>query len=49
MRLVEARRDYEEWKSRYRATIGADPPEVWPASNDMANGALVRELSQQNV
>jgi LuxR family maltose regulon positive regulatory protein len=49
MRLVEARRDYEEWKSRYRATIGADPPEVWPASNTMADGALVRELSQRNV
>ena len=27
--LSEARRTYEDWKARYRAAVGPDPPEVW--------------------
>jgi len=27
--LSEVRRTYEEWKTRYRAAVGPDPPEVW--------------------
>ena len=30
-RVVEAKRDYEEWRSRYRAAVGADAPDVWQA------------------
>ena len=45
MRVVEARRDHEEWKARYRATIGADPPEVWPA--EKTSVSAVREMSHQ--
>jgi DNA-binding SARP family transcriptional activator len=29
--LSEARRTYEDWKARYRAAVGPDPPEVWTA------------------
>jgi DNA-binding SARP family transcriptional activator len=28
-RVAEARRDYAEWRARYLATVGTDPPEVW--------------------
>jgi ATP/maltotriose-dependent transcriptional regulator MalT/DNA-binding SARP family transcriptional activator len=27
--LSEVRRAHEEWKTRYRAAVGPDPPEVW--------------------
>jgi DNA-binding SARP family transcriptional activator/Tfp pilus assembly protein PilF len=29
MRLGEARRHYDDWRARYRAAVGADPPDVW--------------------
>ncbi len=28
-RVAEAKRDYEEWRSRYRTAVGADAPEIW--------------------
>jgi ATP/maltotriose-dependent transcriptional regulator MalT/DNA-binding SARP family transcriptional activator len=49
MRHAEARRDYEEWKARYRATIGADPPEVWPATAPANASNHVRALLHQEV
>lgn len=29
LRIGEARREYEEWKTRYRTAVGADPPALW--------------------
>ncbi len=29
MRIPEARRDYEEWRARYRAAVGAEAPDIW--------------------
>jgi DNA-binding SARP family transcriptional activator len=37
-RIGDARRDYAEWKARYRTAVGADPPEVW----EDAEGLSVR-------
>jgi len=28
-RVAEARRDYEDWRARYRAAVGAEAPDVW--------------------
>jgi LuxR family maltose regulon positive regulatory protein len=35
-RTAEARRDYEEWRARYRAAVGAEAPHLWqpPAAPD---------------
>jgi len=47
MRVSDARRDYDAWKARYRATVGAEPPEVWrPPLEVSAAVARVRDLSQ---
>ena len=45
-RVAEAKRDYEDWRVRYRSVVGADPPEVWEPPEDAPDGAAVRELSQ---
>ncbi len=48
LRVVDARRDYDAWKARYRATVGVEPPEIWrppPVIPDAAT-ARVRDLSQ---
>jgi DNA-binding SARP family transcriptional activator len=29
MRVEDARREYEGWKQRYRASVGSEPPELW--------------------
>lgn len=29
MRLTEAKRDYEQWRARYRAAVGAEAPQIW--------------------
>jgi DNA-binding SARP family transcriptional activator len=29
-RAGEARREFEQWQARYRATVGTEPPDVWP-------------------
>lgn len=29
MRLSEAKRDYEQWRARYRAAVGAEAPQIW--------------------
>jgi DNA-binding SARP family transcriptional activator len=29
MRVAEARRDYADWRTRYRAAVGAEAPEIW--------------------
>ena len=42
MRFSEAARDYEDWRGRYRAAVGADPPEVWKAPE----GALDKAHAQ---
>ena|GEM_PF-1410650 len=31
MRVSEARRDYQEWRARYKAAVGAEAPDVWRA------------------
>ncbi len=47
MRVSDAQRDYDVWKARYRATVGAEPPEVWrPPLEVSAAVARVRDLSQ---
>ncbi len=49
-RLAEARRDYEDWKARYRSSVGADPPDFWQPPDETIGAAgsvaVVRELSQ---
>jgi ATP/maltotriose-dependent transcriptional regulator MalT/DNA-binding SARP family transcriptional activator len=46
-RVAEARRDYDEWRLRYRSVVGADPPDVWNVPEDaVPEPAAVRELSQ---
>jgi hypothetical protein len=37
-RLSEARRDYEEWRARYRSAIGTEPPSLYPAGADAVAG-----------
>jgi hypothetical protein len=29
MRIAEARRDYEGWRARYKAAVGAEAPDIW--------------------
>jgi DNA-binding SARP family transcriptional activator len=48
MRHGEARREYEDWKERYRATLGFDPPDIWPVDEGTI-GSAVRELSHQEA
>jgi DNA-binding SARP family transcriptional activator len=31
MRVSEARRDYQEWRARYKAAVGAEAPDIWHA------------------
>lgn len=48
LRVAEARREYEAWKARYRAAVGAEPPEVWHAPLEAVplGVSTVRVLSQ---
>jgi ATP/maltotriose-dependent transcriptional regulator MalT/DNA-binding SARP family transcriptional activator len=45
-RMAEARRDYEDWRARYRSVVGADPPDVWQPPEDAPDSDGVREMSQ---
>ena len=49
-RIGDARRDYEEWKVRYRTAVGTDPPDVWTGV-ESASGPppFVAGLSQLGV
>jgi len=44
-RVAEAKRDYEDWRSRYRAAVGADAPEIWPA----VESAIAAAVSQDSM
>ncbi|HLJ83317.1 MAG TPA: BTAD domain-containing putative transcriptional regulator [Candidatus Eremiobacteraceae bacterium] len=44
-RIAEAKRDYEEWRSRYRAAVGAEAPDIWRA----VEPALTASVSQESV
>ncbi len=37
MRFSEATRDYEEWRARYKAAVGADPPDIWKAPEGLTD------------
>lgn len=44
-RVGEARREYEDWRDRYRCAVGAEAPEVWAPAGNGAR-ASVLNLSQ---
>jgi LuxR family maltose regulon positive regulatory protein len=44
-RVAEAKRDYEEWRSRYRAAVGADAPEIWGG----ADAKSAAQMSQEST
>ncbi|MBC5800628.1 MAG: hypothetical protein GIW94_11760 [Candidatus Eremiobacteraeota bacterium] len=46
MRVSDACRDYAAWKARYRAAVGAEPPEVWAPPPATAAAGRVRGLLQ---
>jgi len=47
MRFEDARRDYEDWKTRYRSAVGSEPPELWTGPARPAGAAaFVHDLSQ---
>jgi len=35
-RIVEAKRDYADWRARYLSAVGAEAPEIWAPSYDTA-------------
>jgi LuxR family maltose regulon positive regulatory protein len=44
-RIGDARRDYAEWKARYRTAVGTDPPEVWDGAG-LGGAEVVPDLLQ---
>ena len=36
-RIVEAKRDYADWRARYLSAVGAEAPEIWAPSYDTAH------------
>ena len=43
-RASEARRDYDEWRGRYRSVVGADPPDIWQPPDDGKDVEAVRAI-----
>jgi ATP/maltotriose-dependent transcriptional regulator MalT/DNA-binding SARP family transcriptional activator len=49
MRVAEALRDYDDWRARYKLSVGVEAPEVWalPGASATGTGGNVLRLSHR--
>jgi hypothetical protein len=41
-RLADARREYDDWRDRYRCAVGVEAPDIWTPGGNGTKASVLR-------